>query len=293
MKAAPFDYVRADSQAHLCDLLAQSDVDTRIIAGGQTLTPMMAMRILSPQRLVDINHIPELANIQQQADVVHCGAVVRQAEAQHALAQQMPLLSTALTHVGHPATRARGTLVGSLCAADPSAETALIACTLNAKVEIASARGQRSMTAQDFIVGPLETCLEDDEYVASIVWPRWPSEHQNVGYGFEEMAVRHGDFALVACAAQVALDDSGNCCRIALGIANVAVTPLIPDATNLLGTSLKDAAIRNFCEALATLMSPPSDYVANADYRRRIAVGLLLRALSGARDQADVLRRNR
>ena len=188
--------------------------------------------------------------------------------------------------LGIPATRARGTLVGSICAADPSAETALVACVLDADIEIASATGKRVVGAREFVLGPLETCLEDHEFATAVRFPHWQRAAGGIGVGFEEMAVRHGDFALVACAAQVQFDRAGKCARASLGIANVTTTPLLPDTTRLLGSTLTDVMIDEFCAELAPLMSPPSDHVADADYRRRIALGLSARALTNARDKA-------
>lgn len=289
MKAAPFDYVRAGSLAEACALLRAHGDDARLIAGGQSLVPMMAMRLTRPSRLVDINEIAALKFIALEADVARTGACTRQCviERDAALAARAPLLQQALAWVGHAQTRNRGTVGGSLMHADPAAELPLVAQVLGATLMLRSADGVRAVAAAKFFIGPLTTAAKADECLEEIHWPLW--QEPRTGSAFTETSRRHGDFAIVAAAAQVALDDDGRCVRASFGIGGGTSTPLaFPQiAHRLAGTRLDEQSIKDAAHAAAAEVEFSSDLHAGADYRRHLAESLAARALRVARDQSE------
>jgi CO/xanthine dehydrogenase FAD-binding subunit len=285
MKPAPFDYVRPASLAEACALLA-ADEDARVIAGGQTLVPMLAMRLARPARLIDILRLPELAGIREEAGSIVIGATTRQAQAERdpIIRASVPLLAQVLPWVGHPPTRNRGTVGGSIANADPSAEIPLAAVTLGAEILLATAQGERSVRAHDFFIGAMLTTLGQGECVRAIRFPVWP--HRRIGVGFFEISARRSDFAFVAAAAQLALDDEDRCVEVALGIGGVGERPLRLDVSSLKGTKLDAASISDAVNAASLELEPGSDLHASAAYRRRVAVTLGNRALEHARADA-------
>jgi CO/xanthine dehydrogenase FAD-binding subunit len=285
MKPAPFDYVRPASLAEACALLA-ADEDARVIAGGQTLVPMLAMRLARPARLIDILRLPELAGIREENGAIVVGATTRQALAERdpVIRASVPLLAQVLPWVGHPPTRNRGTIGGSIANADPSAEIPLAAVTLGAEILLATAQGERSVPAHDFFIGAMLTTLGQGECVRAIRFPVWP--HRRIGVGFSEISARRSDFAFVAAAAQVALDEEGRCIELALGIGGVGERPLRLDVSSLTGTRLDAASVSDVVHAASIELEPGSDLHASAAYRRRVAVTLGIRALEQARAHA-------
>jgi CO/xanthine dehydrogenase FAD-binding subunit len=286
MKPAPFEYVRPDSLARACELLAGDD-DARVIAGGQTLVPMLAMRLARPARLIDILRLPELAGIREEAGSVIIGATTRQAHAERdpVIGTSVPMLARVLPWVGHPPTRNRGTIGGSIANADPSAEIPLVAITLGAEIMLATVAGPTSMPADDFFIGPMVTAIYQGECVHAIRFPVWP--HKRIGVGFFEISARKSDFAFVAAAAQVALDDDGLCLNVALGVGGVGDRPLRLDVASLAGTKLDAASVTGAVNAAAVELDATSDLHASAAYRRRVAVTLCIRALEQARANAS------
>ncbi len=285
MKPAPFDYVRPDTLAEACRLLA-ADEDARLIAGGQTLVPMLAMRLARPARLVDILRLPELAGIHEEKGAVVVGATTRQAQAERdsVIRASVPMLARVLPWVGHPSTRNRGTVGGSIANADPAAEIPLVAVTLGAVIMLATVNGPASIPANDFFVGPMLTSIGQGECVRSIRFPVWPQ--QRIGVGFFEISARRSDFAFVAAAAQVALDEEGRCLDVALGLGGVADRPLRLDVSPLVGTRLDAAAVTDVVHAASSEIDAMSDLHASAAYRRRVAATLGVRSLEQARDDA-------
>jgi CO/xanthine dehydrogenase FAD-binding subunit len=285
MKPAPFGYIRPASLAEACGLLA-ADTDSRLIAGGQTLVPMLAMRLARPARLIDILRLPELAGIRQDQDAVIVGATTRQAHAERdpVIRASVPMLARALPWVGHPPTRNRGTVGGSIANADPSAEIPLVAVTLGADIMIATTRGPTSMSADDFFIGPMLTAIGQGECVKAIRFPVWP--HQRIGVGFFEISARRSDFAFVAAAAQVALDDDGRCLEIALGAGGVGDRPIRLNVSSLVGAKLDPASMTEAVHAASADIDAMSDLHASAAYRRRVAAVLCVRALEQARAEA-------
>src|ERR1700688_1737472 len=206
MKPAPFDYVGPGALAEACEFLA-TDEDARLIAGGQTLVPMLAMRLARPAKLIDILRLPELTGISEAQGAVIVGATTRQAQAERdpVIRASVPMLARVLPWVGHPPTRNRGTVGGPSANGDPSAEIPLVAVALGAGIMLASKDGAPSMPAEEFFIGPMVTSIERGQCVRAIRFPVWP--HQRIGTGFFEVSSRRSDFAFVAAAAQVALDD--------------------------------------------------------------------------------------
>jgi len=286
MKPAPFDYVRPDSLAEACHLLA-GDEDARLIAGGQTLVPMLAMRLARPAKLIDILRLPELAGIREEAGAVIVGATTRQAQAERdpVIRASVPMLARVLPWVGHPPTRNRGTVGGSIANADPSAEIPLAAVTLGADILLATTDGPTSMPADDFFIGPMLTSIGQGECVSAIRFPVWP--HQHIGVGFFEISARRSDFAFVAAAAQVALDDEGRCLQVALGVGGVGDRPLRLEVCSLVGTELDAASVAAAVNAASGELDATSDLHASAAYRRRVASVLCIRALEQARVNAS------
>ena len=289
MKAASFDYVRATSVAEACALLRAHGDDGKLIAGGQSLVPMMAMRLSRPRQLVDINEIAALKFVALDADVARTGACTRQCvmERDIALAARVPLLSQALAWVGHSQTRNRGTVGGSLMHADPAAELPLVAQVLGATLMLRSVDGIRNLSAAEFFMAPLTTAAKADECLEEIHWPVW--NELRIGSAFTETSRRHGDFAIVAAAAQVALDADGRCLRASFGVGGGNSTPLVfpKIAARLVGTRLDEQTLIDAAHAATAEVEFSTDLHAGADYRRHVAETLAARALRDARARAE------
>jgi CO/xanthine dehydrogenase FAD-binding subunit len=288
LKSAAFEYTRATSVAEACTLLRTHGDDAKLIAGGQSLVPMMAMRLTRPAQLVDINEIAALKFVAFDGDAARIGACTRQCviERDSGLAARLPLLQQALIWVGHIQTRNRGTVGGSLMHADPAAELPLVAQVLGATLMLRSVDGARSVPAAGFFVGPLSTSARADECLEEIRWPLW--HETRTGSAFIETSRRHGDFAIVATAAQVSIDADERCTRASFGIGGGNATPLaFPRiAAQLVGSRLDEQAITSAAHAAAAEAAFSSDLHAGADYRQHLAAALAVRALTAARDQA-------
>lgn len=284
MKAAPFDYHRAESLAHALELLGQHGGDAKLLAGGQSLVPMMSMRLVRPALLVDIHRLQELQGIRADANSFVTGGAVRQCTLEHdvTLPARMPLVAQALRWVGHEQTRNRGTVGGSLVHADPSAELPLTAATLNAILVLRGKDGERRLPASEFFLGPMFTATAEDECLVAIEWPRWSG--RRLGSAFEEIAIRHGDFAMASAAAQVQLNDAGVCERAALGVGGVDGVPLALPllAERLVGKLPTDDAVRAIAADASRACEPGSDMHASADYRRHLVTVLVERVLRQA-----------
>jgi CO/xanthine dehydrogenase FAD-binding subunit len=292
VKSAPFEYVRASSVEEACALLAQRADGAKLIAGGQSLVPMMAFRLVRPGWLVDIKEITTLKVVGIESNAARTGACVRQCmmERDDALAASVPLLRQALAWVGHAQTRNRGTVGGSLAHADPAAELPLVAQILEARMTIRSKSGTRVVSASSFFAGPMTTSLRPDECLEEIHWPIWPQK--KTGSAFMEVSRRRGDFAMVAAAAQIAVDDEGCCTRSAFGVGGASPVPTaFPElAKRLLGNRPDDAVVRDVAQSAAAALDPESDIHASAAYRRHLAGVLVMRALKSAYDSARAAR---
>ena len=287
MKAAPFEYSRPASVEEACALLG-SDENARIIAGGQTLVPMMAMRLARPTRLVDIAHIPELAFIRDDGDAVSIGAATKQCVAERSalVAEKLPLLARAIPWIGHTATRARGMIGGSIANGDPAAELPLLAVTLGATLTYKASGDEGDIDASDFYIGPTITTLPAGACLTSARFPVWKGR---VGIGFHEVNARRSDFAFAAAAAQVELTAEGTCARIALGLGGITDTAVRLDEAEeaLIDTPLEPEAVRDVVRGALEAIECADDLHASADYRRRASVTLALRAVADAKLDAQ------
>lgn len=286
MKAAPFDYSRPADIDEACALLAADD-SARVIAGGQTLVPMMAMRLARPTRLIDINRIAALSYIRDDGDAIAIGATTRQClvERDALIASRLPLLARAIPWIGHAATRARGTIGGSLANADPAAELPLLAITLDAVLNYRADGETTDCDARDYYIGPMITTLPMGACLTGVRFPVWAG---NVGAGFHEVNARSSDFAFVSAAAQVALDAEGKCERIAIAVGAATDFPIRLETAEqqLTGTALEPAAVTAALREAMADVETLADLHASAEYRRRVAVSLAARALADARAYA-------
>jgi 2-furoyl-CoA dehydrogenase FAD binding subunit len=254
MKPAAFDYVRAEHLDEVLDVLGREGGEARIIAGGQSLLPMLNMRLARPKTLIDIMRLPELARIECKAGTVTIGAGVRQTTLLHwpELEHSLRLVGLALPWAGHAQTRSRGTVCGSIAHADPSAELPLVLQALGGQVHLRSAKRIRRIEAKDFFVGMMATTRGDEELIEAVSFPAGQAR-----CAFREVARRHGDFAIVACAV---VKTTGGV-RIAVG--GIADMPVARDFPRLEGSALDDAL-----NALAYDLDARDDVHATARYRR-------------------------
>ena len=282
MKPAVFDYVRAESVEHAVHALAAAGGDGKLLAGGQSLMPMINFRLVRPSVLVDINRIAGLDTIRMGGEKLHIGALVRhRVTATNALiVEHIPVLHHAMKHVAHLTVRNRGTFCGSVCHADPAAEMPMMSVLLNGVMHIASPRGRRAVAAQDFFVGAMVTTLEPDEFVTEIEVDVLPA---GTGWGFEEFARRHGDYALAAVAVTMQRDDR-NASNVRVGVMGVGETPMrLPQVEAMLeGRQLSADLVKQVVEVLQAQLEPNSDLHASADYRRHLAGVLAGRAIAQA-----------
>jgi CO/xanthine dehydrogenase FAD-binding subunit len=299
MKAAPFEYARPETLAEACSLLAEHGPDAKLIAGGQSLVPMMAMRLARPAWLIDIARLAELQHLAAPSEdptggdgVFVVGAGVRQCVMERDLRARasLPLLAKALRWVGHVQTRNRGTIGGSIAHGDTSAEIALTACVLDAMLELRDSSGVTEIPAREFFLAPMVTAILPEQCLVEIRFPVWRSAIETIrrGCAFEEVSVRHGDFALVSACAQLELDADGRCLRAELGLGGAAPTPLaLPEVgVQLVGAKLDEQAIGAAAAAAVELADPEGDLHASADYRRHLARVLVERVLRAAQEDA-------
>ena len=258
MKPAPFDYLRADDEEEALEALAEAGDDARLLAGGQTLMPMLNMRLVEPAVLIDISRLADRAGIDDDGEAIEVDAAVTQADLEGwpALAERAPLLAQALPLLGHVQTRSRGTVCGSIAFADPSAELPLCLATLGGEVVLRSRSGTRTLPAAEFQTGMLSTACREDEMVAAV---RFPTAEPGAGYAFTEFARRHGDFAVVAIAAIARANG------LRIGVGGVAEKPVVQDWPLLAGDALDDAL-----NALAWSLDAADDAHASARYRREL-----------------------
>ncbi len=262
MKPAAFDYIRADSTDEAVQLLAEYGDDARILAGGQSLIAALNMRLTQPRVLIDISRVEALSRIRISRKQMNIGAAVTQAAAHSAMQDEtsVPLLAQAFPHLGHFQTRNRGTVCGSIAHADPSAELPLCLVALGGSVQLRSRRRRRNVAASEFFRGVLTTAREADELIESV---QFPLAEKQTRYGFVEVSMRHGDFALVALAAVV----SGESATLTVG--GVADRPWVETLPRGSGNDL-DAAL----EDLAWKLNAQDDQHASARYRRHLVRNL-------------------
>ena len=291
MKAADFDYSCAASIPEVCRLLAGANGEGRIIAGGQSLVPLLAMRLARPALLVDINRIANLRGIEFSDGAVTIKACTTQANAlaSDVVRKHVPLLAKALGHVGHGQTRNRGTIGGSLANADPVAEICMAALALDGEILSHGHKSQRTIPCSEFFRGAMTTALALDECLTAVRLPIW-GHPDRVGSSFQEMSIRRSDFALVAAAVQAQFDENGLCRHIAIVVGGCSPSPMGASATakRLIGTRIEETDLVEATHLLQETIAPQSDLHASADYRRRVAGELVMRAMLDARREALV-----
>jgi CO/xanthine dehydrogenase FAD-binding subunit len=288
VKSAAFEYLRPSDLAEACAMLAQED-DARLIAGGQTLVPLMAMRLARPKRLIDIARLVDLAFVRKDDGQVAIGATTKQCvvECDSLVRADVPLLAKVIPFVGHAAIRARGTLGGSLANGDPAAEIALVAVTLGATLVYREEDATSEIPASAFFTGPMMTALPPTACLTSVRFPVW--NEAQVGVGFHEVNARQSDFAFASAAAQIVVDEADTCRRLALGIGAVTPVPLCLDqlAQALIGTRIEEKKLRKLARAALAEIEPLADLHASAQYRRRAAATLIVRAVMDANRSAQ------
>lgn len=284
MKPAAFEYVRAGSVGEAVEALGTEDA--KIIAGGQSLVPMMNFRLAQPDVLVDINGIADLGTIEETAAHIRFGALVRHVAALNCpvTREALPIIGEAMRHVAHLAIRNRGTIGGSLVHADPSAEWPLLVTLLDGEIEIQGPSGTRTATPTDFFDAPLVVNLEEDEILVAVKLPKFEGQ---VGMAFDEVAQRAGDFAIVAAGACIRIDGNKIAeARIALGgVADTAVRAHVAEDA-LTGAAIGDDAIADAASLATDGLDPASDLHASAEYRLQLVPVLVRRVLQAAAERA-------
>ena len=282
MKPAPFDYVAPVTIEDAVDQLARASGDALVLAGGQTLMPMLALRLTTPAVMVDINRIPALKGVTRAQGKISVGAITRQNEILRdgTLAAALPVLVEATRHVGHHQTRNRGTIGGSISLGEPAAELPATAVALGATIEAHSKRGVRQIAADAFYTGTYETVLEPDELVTAIHFPEWPAGTITL---FREVARRPGDFALVGLVGALALDQ-GKIARAGIAWFGMGATPVKAKKAEaaLVGQRTGDLDVDGVAELALAETDPSDDSHATADYRRTVGKRIFARTLQEA-----------
>ena len=300
MKAAPFDYARPATVTEAVALLSETGDEAKVLAGGQSLIPVLAMRLGRPAMLVDINAVAGLDQLSLTDDTLHVGATVRQRRLEHdPLTSAVPLLRLALPWIGHRELRSRGTVCGSLAHADPAAELPAVAACLNATLEIAAPTGRRrTVSARDFFTAPMTTVLAPGELLLAA---HFPVARPGDGFAFAELSRRHGDYALTGVAAHVSHTPSGRVQQAVLAAFAISARPVTRDVTDILISALTPEApakalVRALTPAMsalaAELVDTPGDMHASTSYRCRLFTHLAAQELASAhlRAKADPVR---
>ena len=280
MKPAPFKLCMPEEEQEILALLQSYGRDARILAGGQSLVPLMNMRIMQPQVLISLNRCTSLSYINAQGNGIAVGARTRQAEIEESeqIASRLSLLSKAMPYVGVRSSRNFGTVCGSLAHADPLAELPSVAAALDARFQLASVRGTREVSADEFYIGALTNCLEPDEMLRQVLFPALPPNSKSV---FVEVSTRTHGFAVVGLAMCASIDSSAICRDVRLAAMGVSETTLrLRSAEAMLeGNTLSAELIDEVSRAATETMNPPHDIHADGNYRKRLACTLIKRAL--------------
>jgi len=285
-----FEYHAPDTIDEVLGLLAEHGDEAKILAGGQSLIPLLAMRLARPAQLVDINGVSSLAGLDERAAEIAFGATVRErtAERSPVVRARLPLLAEALPLIGHTAIRTRGTIGGTIAHADASGEVPCVVAALGGEMLVRSVRGERTIAAADFFLGHFTTALADDECLVEV---RVPVPDPSAGFAFREVARRHGDFALVGVAAMLSLDPDGLIADSRIALMGVADVPLRARAAEaaLVGS---EPTVESFAAAARTAtadLRPGTDVHGSAAYRTHLAAVTVRRALTtaGARARGE------
>jgi aerobic carbon-monoxide dehydrogenase medium subunit len=288
MKPAPFDYHRPDTAIEAVGLLAELGDEAKVLAGGQSLIPMLALRLAAFGHLIDVGRIDGLRGIERRNGEVWIGAGTTAAAVERSadVAAALPLLARATPFVGHFQIRNRGTIGGSLAHADPAAEYPAVAVALDAELEALSPRGTRCIPAGAFFTGLWDTVLESDELLTGVTFPTWSGR---CGFAVEEVARRHGDFAIAGAAAAVELEGDDHVRRCGTGLIGLGSTPLRAARAEAAatGAAVGDVDADELGRlAVADLDAVPSDLHGSAAYRARIGAVMVARAWSAAAEEA-------
>ena len=287
MKPPPVKYQRARDSEEAVDLLSEHGYEAKLLAGGQSLVPLMSYRLVQPGVLIDLNPATDLDHVGEDNGHLVIGSMTRQrtVETSALVRDRLPVLAEALRHVGHVTIRNRGTIGGSLAHADPAAELPVVLLALDGKVVVQGSAGTRTIAAGDLFVGPMTTALEPTEILTSV---RIPRPDAGTGASIVELARRHGDFAIVIAMALVHLDGSGRCdmARIALGGVEAAPARMNAAESGLLGAEPSGAAIEAAADAAAAGVDPIGDIHASESYRRDMTRVFVKRALAQAVERA-------
>lgn len=283
VKIPEFVYHRPDSVEEALALLAELGDDAKVLAGGQSLVPLMALRLSRPGHVVDIGRLDELGAIAENDGTVRVGAMVRHSEleASTTVRRQAPLVAEAMPHIAHRAIRNRGTACGSLAHGDPAAELPAVAVALDATLVLRTAERQRLVPAAEFFTGYLTTVAEPDELL--VEW-RLPVTSPQGGWSVQEVSRRHGDFALLGCTAIVTRDGDGPVSSAALAFFGAANTPVrVPEAESLIvGQQPGEEVFVATAEAVKKALDPPGDLHASVAYRRHLGAVLTMQCLRQA-----------
>jgi aerobic carbon-monoxide dehydrogenase medium subunit len=286
VKLPPFEYHLAESVDEAIGLLAEFGDEAKVLAGGQSLVPLMAFRLARPAHLIDVNALADLAYI-TDGNGLEIGATVRHREAERSdvVIAEAPMLASALRLVGHTAIRNRGTVGGSIAHADPAAEMPAVLTALDGQVVVRSTRGERTIDADTFIQGFLTTDLEADELVTAIRLPPWPA---STGWAFDEFSRRNGDFAIVGVATMISLAPDGRVGRARLVFSGVGGTPMraVDAETAMVGETPSPALWAAAADQAAAALDPPADLHGSPAYRRQLARVLAARSLQQAYERA-------
>jgi CO/xanthine dehydrogenase FAD-binding subunit len=287
MKPPRFDYLLPRSLDEALGILAQHGEQAKVLAGGQSLVPLLNFRLVRPTYLVDLNEIPGLDGIRVDGGRLAIGAMTRQraVETSSIVRERCPLMAEAMPQIGHVQIRNRGTIGGSLAHADPAGELPAVVAALEGELVLRSLRGERRLAPQQFFVGYLTTATEPDEL---LVEARVPVAPPHTGSSFMEVSRRHGDFALVGVATTLSVDDAGVCTACAIAVTGVGPTPVVPReaAQALVGVKATADAFDNVARRVAAALEPDSDLHASGDYRKHLAGVLTRRALTRAAERA-------
>jgi len=287
VKPAPFEYHAPEKVADVAGLLAEFGDEAKVLAGGQSLVPIMALRLARFDHVVDLNRVDELSGTERRDGTLRIGAMTRQAEIERdtTVAGAVPLLARATPFIGHFQIRNRGTLGGSLAHADPAAEYPAVALALDAEFEVTNTHGPRTVPASEFFVSTFMTALDIEDVLTGVRFPVWSGR---CGFAVEEVARRFGDFALTGAVCAVELDGADKVTRAAIGMFAMGTTPLrAPEAeAGLTGSSAGDVDVEEVGRTAAAATEPPDDIHASAAYRRKVGAVVVARALRTALEEA-------
>jgi aerobic carbon-monoxide dehydrogenase medium subunit len=284
MKPPPFSYHDPRTVADTVSLLGSLE-NAKLLAGGQSLMPMLNMRYVLPDNIIDLNRVDGLSYIREQNGAIEIGAMTRQRDMEFSdvVRERCPIMHEAIKQIGHRQTRNRGTLGGSLCHLDPSAELVSLAAALDAKVSVAGRNGSRSIDFSTFPVAYMTPALEPDELLTGATFPCWPRGH---GYAFVEFARRHGDFAIVSAAVLIEEDRNSKVTRASVTLGGMGPAPVRASEVEraLIGETIEEKRLREICETLRKL-DAIEDIHAPTSYRQQLATVLPRRALLKAHER--------